>query len=131
MTDTPKKIAFQGAPGANSDIACREAYPDMQSLPCRTFADAFRAVQSGEAELAIPHPAVQFAPNGRGRVNLYLVQLGQHRRVGVFGAEDSHLVTLLTVFPAAAAAARQASHEGRACAFSCMPVWGASTPSPM
>ena len=53
MTDTPKKIAFQGAPGANSDIACREAYQDMQSLPCRTFADAFRAVQSGEAELAM------------------------------------------------------------------------------
>lgn len=48
-----KRIAFQGAPGANSDIACRTAYPDMTSLPCNTFADAFSAVQNGDAKLAM------------------------------------------------------------------------------
>lgn len=53
MTDPKKLIAFQGALGANSDIACRTAYPDMTSLPCRTFADAFRAVQDGQAALAM------------------------------------------------------------------------------
>ncbi len=53
MNAGSKRIAFQGAPGANSDIACRTAYPEMDSMPCDTFADAFRAVQSGEAELAM------------------------------------------------------------------------------
>lgn len=51
---TPDRmISFQGAPGANSDIACRTAYPDMISMPCNTFADAFAAVQNGEARLAM------------------------------------------------------------------------------
>ena len=53
MTDPNKTIAFQGALGANSDIACRIAYPDMTSLPCRTFADAFAAVEKGKAALAM------------------------------------------------------------------------------
>jgi prephenate dehydratase len=53
MTDPSKLIAFQGAPGANSDIACREAYPNMTSLPCETFVDAFAAVQNGDAALAM------------------------------------------------------------------------------
>lgn len=53
MTSADKRIAFQGALGANSDIACRTAYPDMTSVPCNTFADAFAAVQNGEARLAM------------------------------------------------------------------------------
>ncbi|WNK00488.1 prephenate dehydratase [Thalassospiraceae bacterium LMO-JJ14] len=53
MASPDKLIAFQGAPGANSDIACRTAYPDMTSLSCDTFADAFAAVQNGEAKLAM------------------------------------------------------------------------------
>jgi prephenate dehydratase len=47
------KIAFQGEPGANSDIACREVYPDCEPLPCATFEDALAAIQSGEAELGM------------------------------------------------------------------------------
>ncbi|MEM6625468.1 MAG: prephenate dehydratase [Pseudomonadota bacterium] len=43
------KIAFQGELGANSHIACKEARPDMEPLPCRTFEDAFNAVETGEA----------------------------------------------------------------------------------
>ncbi|MGB6426846.1 MAG: prephenate dehydratase, partial [Methyloceanibacter sp.] len=31
-----KKIAYQGEPGANSHLACRDAYPDMEPLPCAT-----------------------------------------------------------------------------------------------
>ncbi len=53
MSDPSKLIAFQGAPGSNSDIACREAYPNMTSLPCETFVDAFAAVQNGDAALAM------------------------------------------------------------------------------
>ncbi|HMK70185.1 MAG TPA: prephenate dehydratase, partial [Xanthobacteraceae bacterium] len=48
-----RKIAFQGELGANSHIACNEAYPRYQPLPCPTFEDAFAAVRSGRAELAM------------------------------------------------------------------------------
>ncbi|HBF90515.1 MAG TPA: prephenate dehydratase, partial [Hyphomonas atlantica] len=47
------KIAYQGEPGANSHIACNDAYPDLEPLPCRTFEDCFAAVERGEAELAM------------------------------------------------------------------------------
>ena len=46
-------IAFQGEPGANSDMACRAAFPYMTTLPCPTFEAAMGAVQAGQAELAI------------------------------------------------------------------------------
>ena len=48
-----KKIAYQGEPGANSHIACVEAVPDHEPLPCRTFEDAFQAVKTGKADLAM------------------------------------------------------------------------------
>jgi prephenate dehydratase len=48
-----KKIAFQGENGANSDTACRMVYPNMAPLPCPTFEDAFNALSSGEADLAM------------------------------------------------------------------------------
>src|ERR1044072_9091072 len=47
------KIAFQGEPGANSHIACKQAYPDYEPLACATFEDAFAAVRSGRAALAM------------------------------------------------------------------------------
>jgi prephenate dehydratase len=47
------KIAYQGEPGANSHIACRNVYPAMESLPCATFEDALAAVADGAAELAM------------------------------------------------------------------------------
>lgn len=50
---TKKRISFQGEPGANSHLACREAYPDYEPMPCATFEDAFAAVTSGEAALAM------------------------------------------------------------------------------
>jgi prephenate dehydratase len=46
-------IAFQGEPGANSHIACRQAYADYEPLPCATFEDAFAAVRSGRAALGM------------------------------------------------------------------------------
>jgi prephenate dehydratase len=50
---TKKRIAFQGEPGANSHLACREAYPDYEPMPCATFEDAFTAVTNGDAALAM------------------------------------------------------------------------------
>src|SRR5436189_5523126 len=49
----PKKIAFQGEPGANSHIAIAEAYPDAEPMPCATFEDALAAITSGEADLGM------------------------------------------------------------------------------
>jgi len=46
-------ISYQGEPGANSDIACREVFPDWQTLPCATFEAAFAAVSDGDADLAM------------------------------------------------------------------------------
>jgi prephenate dehydratase len=56
MIDTDQtgpKISYQGEPGANSHIACREAMPGHAPLACRTFEDAFQAVEDGTAALAM------------------------------------------------------------------------------
>ncbi len=46
-------IAFQGEPGAYSDLACREVFPRRHSLPCETFEDTIAAVRRGRATLAM------------------------------------------------------------------------------
>ncbi|MFT8674247.1 MAG: prephenate dehydratase [Acetobacter sp.] len=50
---TQQVIAFQGTPGAYSDLACRNARPGWKTLPCRSFADAIEAVHDGKADLAM------------------------------------------------------------------------------
>lgn len=47
------RIAFQGEPGAYSHEACRNARPNMEALPCRTFEDVIEAVKTGAADLAM------------------------------------------------------------------------------
>jgi len=47
------KIAFQGEPGANSHLAARDAYPNMEALACATFEDALAAVKTGKAKFAM------------------------------------------------------------------------------
>ena len=47
------RIAFQGEPGAYSHQACRETYPEMEAIPCRSFEDAISAVRDGQADLAM------------------------------------------------------------------------------
>ncbi|MBP1851660.1 prephenate dehydratase [Rhizobium halophytocola] len=53
MPAKTNRISFQGEFGANSDMACRDAYPDMEPLPCPTFEDAFVALEGGDADLAM------------------------------------------------------------------------------
>jgi prephenate dehydratase len=54
MTSGPtNRISFQGEPGANSDTASRNMYPGMEPLPCPTFEEAFNAVETGKADLAM------------------------------------------------------------------------------
>jgi len=46
-------IAFQGQPGAYSDLACREVYPEWATLPCTSFEEAMAAVRNRRARLAM------------------------------------------------------------------------------
>ena len=46
-------ISFQGAPGANSHIACADYAPDGLPLPCFSFEDALDAVREGRADRAM------------------------------------------------------------------------------
>jgi prephenate dehydratase len=98
------KIAYQGEPGANSNIACLEAYPDHEPLACGTFEDAFAAVQTREAALAM----IPIENSVAGRVadihhlmpqaNLYIV--GEHflrihhQLLAVKGARIDDLATV-------------------------------------
>ncbi len=96
MTDPSRTIAFQGAPGAYSDLACRNAYPDYKTLPCGSFEGAFRAVEDGKAGLAM----IPIENSLAGRVadihhllpgtGLHIIgehfQRVQHQLLGVVGA---------------------------------------------
>jgi len=53
MTDPESLIAFQGAPGAYSNLACISAFPEMTPLPCSSFEGAFGAVEDGKARYAM------------------------------------------------------------------------------
>lgn len=53
MTKVTGKIAYQGERGANSHIACKEVYPGLTPVPCRTFEDVIAMVEGGEADLAM------------------------------------------------------------------------------
>ena len=46
-------IAFQGLPGAYSELASHLAYPRMRTLPTASFEDTFTAVRDGAARLAM------------------------------------------------------------------------------
>ncbi len=48
-----ERIAFQGEPGAFSEVACRQFAPGFEPLACPTFEDAFEAVKSGRAARAM------------------------------------------------------------------------------
>lgn len=99
-----KTIAFQGTHGAYSEQACREVFPDMETLPCATFADAFEAVRSGQAQLGmIP---IENTVAGRvadihhllPRQGLHII--GEHFlriRHYLLGTPDSSLETIKTV----------------------------------
>jgi prephenate dehydratase len=50
---TRPRIAYQGEPGANSHLVCKEHYPDSEAVPCASFEDVFAVVESGEVDLAM------------------------------------------------------------------------------
>ncbi len=48
-----ERIAFQGEPGAYSHQACRQARPNHEAVPCKTFEDVIELCRTGEADLAM------------------------------------------------------------------------------
>jgi prephenate dehydratase len=52
-SDPQRRIAFQGELGANSHMACQDARPDLDPMPCHSFEDMLEAVRSGEALCAM------------------------------------------------------------------------------
>ena len=48
-----RKIGFQGAKGANSEIAIRDVYSGWEAVACDTFEDVFNALRKREIELAM------------------------------------------------------------------------------
>jgi prephenate dehydratase len=47
------RIAFQGALGAYSDMACRQIFDGHKTVPCKTFEGAFTAVRAGHVDRAV------------------------------------------------------------------------------
>src|SRR4030095_12771652 len=41
------RIAFQGAPGAYSEMAAQRAWPGIETVPCEQFEDVFASVAEG------------------------------------------------------------------------------------
>ncbi len=105
------RIAFQGEPGAYSHEACRNARPDMEALPCRTFEDVIESVRAGDADLAmlpventtygrvadihrlLPHSGLQIIDEAFVRVHINLLGVKGAKLEDIAEAH-SHLVLL-------------------------------------
>ncbi|WP_300072688.1 prephenate dehydratase [uncultured Ruegeria sp.] len=105
------RIAFQGEPGAYSHEACRNARPDMEALPCRTFEDVIESVRAGKADLAmlpventtygrvadihrlLPHSGLHIIDEAFVRVHINLLGVPGARLEDITEAH-SHLVLL-------------------------------------
>jgi prephenate dehydratase len=98
------RIAFQGWPGANSDMACRQVHPELTPLPCPSFEETIAAVHDGRARLAmIP---IENSVAGRvADIHLLLPSSGlsivgehfqpvRHQLLGLPGAEIGRLETV-------------------------------------
>ena len=48
-----KKIAFQGVPGAYSNLACSAVMPEAETLACSSFSEMILSVQQGKADFAM------------------------------------------------------------------------------
>ncbi len=48
-----QRISYQGEPGANSHLACKEVFPEGEPVACPTFEDSLAAVKSGDCAYAM------------------------------------------------------------------------------
>jgi uncharacterized protein len=88
-----RKIAYQGRPGANSHLACHNAYPVWEPLPCQTFEDAFAAVAAGEADLGMAN-AMEVAAALPDQPDLRLIGAVYPIRSAMFVRADSPMQSI-------------------------------------
>jgi prephenate dehydratase len=105
-----RRVAFQGEPGAFSNIAAKQALPHCEAVPKASFEEAVEAVRSGETDLAII--PVENSLHGRiadihhilPEAGLFIV--GEHflrihmQLLGVKGAKISDLKSVFSQVPA-------------------------------
>jgi prephenate dehydratase len=94
--DPDRTIAFQGLPGAYSDLACREVYPKLATLPTDTFEETFDAVEKGRARLAM----IPIENSVAGRV-ADIHHLIPHQRLHVVGEHFQRVEHHLLAVPGA------------------------------
>lgn len=97
-------IAFQGAAGAYSDLACRTVFPEKVTLPCETFEDTFAAVRDGAARMAMIPVENSVAgrvadihhllPHGGLHIIAEHYQRVEHHLLAVPGAREEDLKTV-------------------------------------
>jgi prephenate dehydratase len=93
MSDPARTIAFQGSPGAYSDLACRRVFPDMVTLPSAGFDEAMAAVREGTAALAML--PVENSVAGRvADIHHLLPDSGLHIVAEHFARVEHHLLAL-------------------------------------
>jgi prephenate dehydratase len=108
MSNAPSalRVAYQGEPGANSHLACTEAYPDAEAIAYPTFEDALAAVKSDDVAYAM----IPIENSVAGRVadihhllpaaNLYIVGEHflrvRHQLLGVKGASLASVKKVLS-----------------------------------
>jgi len=98
------KVAFQGEKGAYSHLACLEVFPNVESIPCPTFEEAFQlAKDNSEYRIVIP---IENSLAGRVADIHYLIpkyklqihaehfQKVSHNLLGIKGAEIKDIKTV-------------------------------------
>jgi prephenate dehydratase len=98
------KVAFQGEKGAYSHLACLEVFPNLDSIPCPTFEEAFQLAQDNpEYRIVIP---IENSLAGRVADIHYLIpkyklqiqaehfQKVTHNLLGIKGAEIEGIKTV-------------------------------------
>jgi prephenate dehydratase len=87
------RIAFQGLPGAYSDLACREVHPEMETLACVGFEEAMAAVRDKQAALAML--PIENSVAGRvADIHHLMPQSGLHIVAEHFQRVNHHLLAL-------------------------------------
>jgi 3-deoxy-7-phosphoheptulonate synthase len=90
------KIAFQGEKGAYSEQAIRMVFDEMaDTMPCRSFADVFEAVQKGEARYGM----VPVENTLGGTINETLDLLNSHPDLTVVGEKQLRIMHNLIGLP--------------------------------
>ena len=101
-----RTIAFQGWLGANSDLACRQVFPDLATLPCASFQETIAAVHDRRADAAMIPIENSVAgrvadihhmlPQSGLHINGEHFQRVNHHLLGVPGARIGEIKTVLS-----------------------------------